>query len=647
MRLTTRLILLVGLAASLGVIAIAVILTTLSWRAIHAEAQARGAVIAQLIGRGVETSERVVTEVEALLDQEAMAQAVLIGHLADQTPPARLAPLLAEIAARGTLAEIWLTDPQGGVRATSVPDPDPDTLARSLGLAPARLTPLLDGTRHTGVIGAGGQTLGGPPMRYVGARGAPILGASTADAPTSGAIVVGREQRDLRALADAQGVPALLRTLTRERALDAVLTLDAQGQLIASSRDASPPSAAETTLIRAALDGNGATARLLGEVISVAAPLPDAYGLPAGATLIRLSAEPIHALLRDNLRLGGLAALSTLAAAALGAIWVGRRVAAPVLLLAEAARAVEAGAFTPAALARPAERADELGALARRFIRMAEQVRARREALEEEVARRTAELRERNDQLERARARLATDLDLARRMQATILPNEFAPFGGWTGAALMTPALEMAGDFHDHFALDADRLGLVIADVSGKGVAPAFFMAMARAAMREAARRHGDPGRALTEANDRLRADNPLDLFVTMFYAVIDRRDGSVFYANGGHNQPYVVAPDGATRALPLTDGMMLGLMEGLDYDSARLTLASGETLFLFTDGVTEAMNAEHEEFGEARLETALTATAGQPVEAVLERVVAAVRAFARGAEQSDDITCLIARYNG
>lgn len=635
MRLTTRLILLVGLAAALGIVAVAAILTTLSWRAIHAEAEARGAVISQLIARAVETSERVVAEVEALLDREAMDQANLIGHLAAEAEAVGLGRLLAEIAARGGLTEIWVTDALGTVRAASAPDPDPGPLARVLGLSATSLAPLLEGTRATAVIGAGAQGLGGLPMRYVGARGV----------DTAGAIVVGREQRAIQALAAAQGVPALLETLTRERTLDAVVTLDARGAVIATSLGAAPISVEETALIRAALDGRGPRGRFLADAISVAAPLPDAYGLPAGATLIRLSAEPFKALLRDNLRLGGLAATLTLAAALLGAVWVGRRVAEPVLRLAQAARDVEAGAFTPALLTGPAARRDELGALARRFTQMAEQVQARREALEAEVAARTADLRERNEQLERARARLTIDLDLARRMQATILPSAFPSGRGWTGAALMTPALEMAGDFYDHFALDTDRLGLVIADVSGKGVAPAFFMAMARAALREAARRHGDPGRALAEANDRLRADNPLDLFVTVFYAVIDRRDGTVFYANGGHNQPYVVAPDGAARALPLTGGMMLGLMEGLDYDSVRTRLAPGETLFLFTDGVTEAMNAADEQFGEARLESELAASGGLAVEAVLDRVVAAVRDFARDVDQSDDITCLITRF--
>jgi sigma-B regulation protein RsbU (phosphoserine phosphatase) len=188
----------------------------------------------------------------------------------------------------------------------------------------------------------------------------------------------------------------------------------------------------------------------------------------------------------------------------------------------------------------------------------------------------------------------------------------------------------------------------VIADVSGKGVAPAFFMAVSRAALQDAARYHdNDPGACLLAANDRLCAQNPLDMFVTVFYAVIDDRDGSVTYANGGHNRPYVIGRDGIPRAVPLTGDMALGIMPGLPYHTGRLTLQRGETLFLFTDGVSEAMNPADEEFGEARLEAILKRAAPLSVGDLLEDVINAVRDFADSAPQSDDITCLVVRYVG
>jgi len=211
----------------------------------------------------------------------------------------------------------------------------------------------------------------------------------------------------------------------------------------------------------------------------------------------------------------------------------------------------------------------------------------------------------------------------------------------------MVPALQMAGDFYDYFVLDKNRLGLVIADVSGKGVAPAFFMAVSRSALREASRQTDNPGDCLAAANDRLCEQNPLDMFVTVFYAVIDARTGTVTYANGGHNRPYVVGVDGDPRAMPLTGGALLGVMPGMPYDSVTLTLQPGETLFLYTDGVSEAMNAAEEQFGEKRLEAVLGQAARLSVDGMLSTVTTAVGDFVGAAPQSDDITCLVVRYLG
>ncbi len=176
-------------------------------------------------------------------------------------------------------------------------------------------------------------------------------------------------------------------------------------------------------------------------------------------------------------------------------------------------------------------------------------------------------------------------------------------------------------------------------------MAPAFFMAVSRAALQDAARQHDDPAACLAAANDRLCGQNPLDMFVTVFYAVIDRRDGTMVYANGGHNRPYVIPAGGPPQPLPLTGDMALGVMEGMDYSSATLVLQPGDTLFLFTDGVSEAMNPVDEEFGETRLEVVLAQVAHQPVGVLLESVTNAVRDFAAEAPQSDDITCLVVRY--
>lgn len=649
MRLRARLVLLVGASVAIGIVTIAAILTWLSWRAIQSQAEAEGQVIARLLAQSVSVSEQVVAEIETILDQEMMAQGVLTSHLADLADRAglderTLGRRLAEITARSSIDELWISDATGRARASSADGADPSVgIAALAGLAPGALDRLLAGRSFAEALGVGQQPLGGLPMRYVGVRG--IDGTR--------AVLVGREQRHLASLADTQGVPRLLDAVLRNGTIEGVWVFGPDGGLVASRSSPRTPTEAaalspgEQDLVRAALGGTVTRAILTHDGISVAAAMPDPYGMPAGVTLARLSAEPFRALLADYLRIGGLASLGALLLGVGLSVITGRRMAAPVLRIADAAAAVNAHRFEQGSLSAVARRHDELGVLARTFETMARQVLRREEELEHEVQARTAELVLKNEQLDQAKQRLEADLELAKLLQATILPQTFPTDRGWSGSAMMTPALQMAGDFYDYFPLGTHRTGLVIADVSGKGVAPAFFMAVSRAALQDAALRHGDPGRCLASANDRLCAQNPLDMFVTVFYAIIDEREGTVVYANGGHNRPYVIRGDGRPEALPLTDGMALGIMAGLPYDSANLTLKPGDTLFLYTDGVSEAMNLDHEEFGESRLESVLQQTAGQPVEEILKAVTEAVRAFAGAAPQSDDITCLVARYLG
>ena len=186
-----------------------------------------------------------------------------------------------------------------------------------------------------------------------------------------------------------------------------------------------------------------------------------------------------------------------------------------------------------------------------------------------------------------------------------------------------------------------------MADVSGKGVPAAFFMAIARTVMRAAAARHPTPGPCLQEVNDAICEQNPQDLFVTLFYGILDPDSGEFIYANAGHNPPFVVRRPGEVAPLPMTGGMAVGVMPGLPYNEDAVTMAPGDTMFLYTDGITEAMNVDNEEFTEARLEEVLADGHDLPVDVVLTNVTSAVVKFVGEAEQSDDITCVVLRYDG
>ena len=237
---------------------------------------------------------------------------------------------------------------------------------------------------------------------------------------------------------------------------------------------------------------------------------------------------------------------------------------------------------------------------------------------------------------------LENELDVASRMQQSILPTVFPEVEGFQIFGHMEPAREVGGDFFDIVNLEGGRFGLTIADVSGKGVAAGLFMMSSRTLMKGSAIGIPDPGKVLEEVNDLLEADNEAAMFVTLFYAVLDPETGTLQYANGGHNPPLIVRPGGESTLLPMTGGVALGVMSGFTFRQDEVTLAPGEIAVLYTDGVSEAMDANDEEFGVERLQAVFTERQPQNAREVSEAVFDAVHAFAGETPQSDDITCLI-----
>ena len=236
---------------------------------------------------------------------------------------------------------------------------------------------------------------------------------------------------------------------------------------------------------------------------------------------------------------------------------------------------------------------------------------------------------------------LQNELDVASRMQQSILPRQFPVRDDCEVLANMAPARNVGGDFYDLLQLDDGRIGLAVADVSDKGVPAALFMMSTSTLLEGAAIGRGDPGGVLSEVNDLLNESNETAMFVTLLYGVYDPATMEFTYANGGHNTPLVVHADGSSTELPLTNGIALGVMPELPYRQETATLANGDTVVLYTDGVTEAMNADGEEFGVDRLREVFAANPPQDCEQANRAVFEAVHAFAGDTPQSDDVTCL------
>jgi sigma-B regulation protein RsbU (phosphoserine phosphatase) len=281
-----------------------------------------------------------------------------------------------------------------------------------------------------------------------------------------------------------------------------------------------------------------------------------------------------------------------------------------------------------------------------RLLRILRVLKLQRRVLETTVAKRTHELAELNRVLTEAQVRIQAELDVARALQIAILPSAFPARPGCDGAAKMIPATTMGGDFYDFIELPDQRIGLVMADVSGKGVPAAFFMAVARTNLRELAIHHLDPSDCLAHTNDILCAQNPMDLFVTVFYGIFDPSNGVLHYANGGHNPPFVRRAGGSIEMLDGAGGLVLGAMPGAAYPTHTVRLHHADRLVLYTDGVTEAFNSADEAYGTKRLVAEIEAHGDGAAAGLVERICHSVADFAGVAAQSDDITLAVLAWH-
>ena len=237
------------------------------------------------------------------------------------------------------------------------------------------------------------------------------------------------------------------------------------------------------------------------------------------------------------------------------------------------------------------------------------------------------------------------DLAVAREIQQAILPRIFPPFPENAEeldiAASMNAAKDVGGDFYDFFRIDEDRIGFVIADVSGKGVPAAIFMAVSRTLIRATGIRGVVPSECITYSNELLAKESANFMFVTVFYGIYNIKTGEVTYTNAGHNPPYLMKADGTIEQLPLSKDIVVGALDDFQFSEETLQLEHGDTLLLYTDGVTEAINVNNEEFGEKRLEDTLKDVAHQNCQQIIDAVKENVSSFAGEAEQSDDIKLL------
>ena len=252
------------------------------------------------------------------------------------------------------------------------------------------------------------------------------------------------------------------------------------------------------------------------------------------------------------------------------------------------------------------------------------------------------------DAIIREAKRIDAELEVARTIQLSFIPNKFPAFperSDFDLHALILPAKEVGGDFYDFSLMDKDRLGFAIADVSGKGIPGAMFMMRAKALLINTAITCGDLGALVSKVNDQLCEGNDAELFVTAFVGILDLKTGELVYVNAGHNPPYLISKDCGVKPLIGKRGLVLAGMEDYSYQANIAKLAPGDALFLYTDGVTEATDNNKHLYGDKRLQACLEKNTQLSVKELISAVNESVDKFVDAEPQFDDITMLAIRF--
>lgn len=317
---------------------------------------------------------------------------------------------------------------------------------------------------------------------------------------------------------------------------------------------------------------------------------------------------------------------------ALVAIMLSKKITKPIISLCKGADVIGSGNLD---YTLKIKTGDEIETLAHAFNKMTQDLKAYIKNLEETT---------------RAKERIESELHVAREIQTSMLPRIFPPFPDrkeFDIYATMDAAKEVGGDLYDFFMVDKNKLCFLIGDVSGKGIPAALFMATVKTLLKIAALQTLSPERTLRLVNNILVPDNEACMFVTVICVMLDTETGYVEFSNGGHNPPLLSTNTRTFDFLKVDKGFVVGALQNSHYTKQTLTLKSNQILFLYTDGITEAMNKQKHMFSEQRLRECLSSCKTEEVKDILYHVKKEVHTFAEGEPQSDDITMLVLRYKG
>jgi sigma-B regulation protein RsbU (phosphoserine phosphatase) len=310
-----------------------------------------------------------------------------------------------------------------------------------------------------------------------------------------------------------------------------------------------------------------------------------------------------------------------------------RSITKPLRILARATKVISTGdldAELPLIRSK-----DEVGNLSESFISMKDSLKRYIKDLTETTA---------------AKERIESELKIAREIQMSIIPKIFPPFPDRSELdiyACIEPAREVGGDLYDFFFIDDDHICFMIGDVSGKGVPASLFMAVTKTLFKANAGEGVRPDEILTRLNNELAQENESCMFVTIFCGIMNTKTGEVLYSSAGHNPPLIMRHGQKAAYLDTSGGVAVGAAEDLSFKTEKLVLNPGECLFMYTDGVTEAVNLKDELFTETRLQNDVSTLRDKPVKDIVSDLMERIEDFSQGAAQTDDITMMIVKYFG
>jgi sigma-B regulation protein RsbU (phosphoserine phosphatase) len=602
-------------------------------------------VLARVLARSISISQQLPDQMEELMGQGMQATATALSHYvaaaekAGESPSA-IKKVLKRIIDQTMVGEIWITDSKGRAYLNAPLDADftfsPDPVLQPQASA---FWSLLSGEVPMVIQPMRPRELDQKLFKYVGVGGV----------DQSRIVQVGTEGAPVQIMRDFAGVRRLASLLVGSGSLKAMYVVNQDLGTVAfnnSEQGQMPDDSGERARLAHVIQTGEVLTGIHGHHVEVTRPIRDEAGNSLGAFTVQLPRDGFDDLLEKQLTYALTVGVFVFVLAGLVSLVFADRITQPLGLIMRAAGRVQAGEFSQLTeLQQSSRRTDEIGQLSRVFEGMAHVVANRERELDTLVTERTHELAAKNHALQLAQQRIDEELELARRLQMSILPSSFPVSARCVGDARMLPATSMGGDFYDFIDLGQGRIALVMADVSGKGVAAAFFMAVARTSLNSLIRQYPDPAVCLQYANQELCNQNPLNLFVTVFLGVLDTTTGEFTYANGGHNPPYLVPAHRPPESLPTTHGTALGIIDGLEYESQKIELSAADMLVAFTDGVTEAFDVHGNILGEQQLQALLAQHAQLDPSELVERIFSLVSAHAGSAPQSDDLTVAAMRW--